>query len=188
MSKSPAFFDQNKLDWINAQYIKKTSVEELTKRIMVLIHENDSDQAKKLNSLGLSDEAMEDVITRTVHVHQHDVNKLVEIMDHAYFYATILDQDMDYSGLKDFDHDDTVKILEALKAKVAEMPADTDPQAYLDAIKAVGKEVGVKGRNLYFPLNIIFYGHSSAPQINEIMAIYQPETIVKLLDKASAAL
>ena len=188
MSKSPAFFDQKKLDWINAQYIKKTDADDLVNRIMELIHEQETDIAKKLNSLGYSDDQMKEVILRTVHVHQHDVNKLTEIMEHAYFYATVLDHDMDYSGLKDFDHDDTLKVLEGLKDAVKDQPDDTDPQTYLNLIKQVGKDVDVKGRNLYFPLNITFYGHSSAPQINEIMAIYHPATIVKLLDKAIAAL
>lgn len=188
MSKSPAFFDQKKLDWINAQYIKKTDVDDLVNRIMELIHEQETDIAKKLNSLGYSDDQMKEVILRTVHVHQHDVNKLTEIMEHAYFYATVLDHDMDYGGLKDFDHDDTLKVLEGLKDAVKDQPDDTDPQTYLNLIKQVGKDVDVKGRNLYFPLNITFYGHSSAPQINEIMAIYHPATIVKLLDKAIAAL
>ncbi len=48
MSKSPAFFDQKKLDWINAQYIKKTDVNDLVDRIMVLIHEQETEIAKKL--------------------------------------------------------------------------------------------------------------------------------------------
>ena len=53
-------------------------------------------------------------------------------------------------------------------------------------IKAVGADTGVKGRALYFPLNVAFTGNSSAPEINEILRLYSISTIVDLLDKAIA--
>ena len=43
---------------------------------------------------------------------------------------------------------------------------------YSQAIKEVGKDTGIKGRGLYFPLNLAFTGSTSAPQIYEIMDIY----------------
>ncbi|MBU5584826.1 hypothetical protein KQJ29_35470, partial [Enterococcus sp. S181_ASV_20] len=43
MSASPAYFDQKKLDWTNAEYIKKTSVDELTRRIMLLVDAAETD-------------------------------------------------------------------------------------------------------------------------------------------------
>ena len=67
---------------------------------------------------------------------------------------------------------------------------DGQPTAadYSALIKQVGKDTGVKGRKLYFPLNITFTGKSSAPEINEIMAVYPADTNLTLLDKAMAAL
>ena len=62
-----------------------------------------------------------------------------------------------------------------------------DDLDYSQAIKEVGKETGVKGRNLYFPLNLAFTGSTSAPQIYEIMDIYSRKTDVELLDRMIAA-
>ena len=51
MSKAPAYFDQKKLDWMNAQYIKSMSIDELTERTMELIKEGETEEAKRLQSI-----------------------------------------------------------------------------------------------------------------------------------------
>ena len=188
MSNSPAYFDQHKLDWMNGEYIKKMSVDDLVDRIMTLVHENDSEEANKLNDLKMSDDDLRALLKKVVHIHQRDVYKLIEIMDYAWFYATILDQDLSYDDFGDLDKDDTLAVLNGVKAALDGVSDDTTPDAYNDLIKKVGKDAGVKGQKLYFPLNIAFTGKSSAPQINEIMAVYPVSTSVKLLDKAIAAL
>ena len=109
-------------------------------------------------------------------------------MDYAWFYATILDQDLSYDDFANFDKDETLAVLNGVKDALDGVSDDTTPDAYNDLIKKVGKDAGVKGQKLYFPLNIAFTGKSSAPQINEIMAVYPVATTVKLLDNAIAAL
>lgn len=184
MSNSPAYFDQHKLDWMNAEYIKKMSIDELTDRIMTLVHENDSDEAKKLNDLDMDDEAMRKLLKKIIAIYQRDVYKLIDLMNYAWFYATILDQDLSYKDLENFDNQETLAVLNAVKDAMKSLGDNPTPDEIIAMIKQVGKDVNVQGQKLYFPLNITFTGKSSAPQINEIMAIFPTDTTIKLLDRA----
>ena len=182
MSKAPAYFDQKKLDWMNAQYIKKMDVDELAKRTMELVKEGETEEAKRLQSVP-EDQCL-DIVKKTIHVHQRDVDKLLEVIAYAWDYYTVLDQHFNYDQITDnddFAKEDVLAVLKRLKDKLVNGPADVD--YYSQAIKEVGKETGVKGRNLYFPLNLAFTGATSAPQIYEIMAIYPKDTDIKLLDR-----
>ena len=81
---------------------------------------------------------------------------------------------------EDFANEDVLAVLKGLKAKLENGDYDLD---YSQAIKEVGKDTGIKGRGLYFPLNLAFTGSTSAPQIYEIMDIYSRDTDVELLDR-----
>ena len=188
MSSSPAYFDQRKLDWINAQYIKKMDENELADRVVTLVHENDSEQATKLAALKLSDEDLKTLLVKVIKIHHRDATKLIDFIDRAWFYATILDQDLSYADFDQLEAADTKKVLEGIKAGIQAADHALDAEEYGALIKQVGKDTGVRGRNLYFPLNITFTGKSSAPEINEIMAVYPSETTIALLDTAIAAL
>ncbi|HJE26968.1 MAG TPA: glutamate--tRNA ligase, partial [Limosilactobacillus pontis] len=185
MSKAPAYFDQKKLDWMNAQYIKAMSVDELTDRTMELVKEGETEEAKRLQSIPEDD--CRDIIKKTIHVHQRDVNKLLEVIEYAWSYYKVLDEHFNYDQLvdnEDFNNADVVAVLQGLKDKLVNGGDDLD---YAQAIKEVGKETGIKGRNLYFPLNLAFTGSTSAPQIYEIMDIYSRKTDIELLDRMMAA-
>ena len=128
------------------------------------------------------------MLVKVIKIHQRDVTKLIEVLDHAWFYATVLDQDLSYEDFGKLDAAETKQVLLAIKDGVAAFDGQPSAADYSALIKQVGKDTGVKGRSLYFPLNITFTGKSSAPEINEIMAVYPTTTNLTLLDRALAAL
>jgi nondiscriminating glutamyl-tRNA synthetase len=184
MSKAPAYFDQKKLDWMNGQYIKQMDIDELTMRTMELVAEGETDEAKRLQSI--PEDQLESLLKKTLGVHQRDVEKLLEVMQYAWDYYNVLNQEFDYDQIlaKDgFTKEDVTAVLQNLRAKIAEGRTD-----YAAAIKEVGKETGIKGRYLWFPLNFAFTGAISAPQIYQIMDIYGEKTNLALLDRMIDAL
>ena len=109
------------------------------------------------------------------------------MIEYAWSYYNVLDEHFNYDQLvdnEDFNNDDVLAVLNGLKDKLVNGGDDLD---YSQAIKEVGKETGIKGRNLYFPLNLAFTGSTSAPQIDEIMDIYSRKTDIELLDRMIAA-
>ena len=148
---------------------------------MELIKEGETEEAKRLQSI--PEEQLTELLKKTIKVHQRDVNKLLEVIQYAWSYYTVLDQSFNYDLLKDnedFANEDVLAVLKGLKAKLENGDYDLD---YSQAIKEVGKDTGIKGRGLYFPLTLAFTGSTSAPQIYEIMDIYSRDTDVELLDR-----
>ena len=185
MSKAPAYFDQKKLDWMNAQYIKQMDVDELADRTMELVKEGETEEAQRLQSI--PEDELRELLKKTIRVHQRGVNKLLEVIENARSYYTVLDEHFNNDQIvdnEDFAKEDVLAVLNGLKDKLVNGDDDLD---YSQAIKEVGKETGVKGRNLYFTLNLAFTGSTSAPQIYEIMDIYSRKTDIELLVRMIAA-
>ncbi|KID41145.1 glutamyl-tRNA synthetase [Fructilactobacillus fructivorans] len=184
MSKSPAFFDQHKLDWINSQYIKSMSSSEIADRVVELVEEGQTPIAKKIQEDDIPN--LHDYAEHVIDIYKHSVFKLTEIMEYVDFYYNILGQDIDYSKLNDFSHEDLEKLFNALEDKIHEASENGQNKGldYGPIVNEVGKETGMKGKKLYFPLNVIFTGDTSAPQVAQIMGLFSPSVISALINKA----
>lgn len=181
MSVSPAFFDQKKLDWINAEYIKKTDNDELVKRIMELVNDGETESALAVQKLTVAD--LPGLLHKVVEIYKTEVKTLVDLMDKAVFFANAVATDIDYSDFSEFDADDTKKVLVSFKEQL-----QTDSSDFKAMIKTVQTQTAVKGRGLFMPLNVVFTGSKSAPQITDILGVYSREDAIKLIDKAIAHL
>lgn len=182
MSKSPAYFDQNKLDWTNAEYIKKLDLDDMTNRVLELVAEGQTDIAKRVQELNLPD--LREFVFQICKIYQTEVHKLSEIMEKVVFYANITREQLDYEQLSIFDRQEVLQVLQSFKEHVLTPGEHVVTVDFKALIKDVSKETGVKGRNLYFPLNVTFTGYHSAPEIDQILKLYSISTIVKLLDLA----
>lgn len=181
MSKSPAFFDQHKLDWMNSQYIKNADVADLTDRIMDLIKEGESEIAKKLQDVNLPN--LREFIKHVTKVYQREVYKLTDIMEKVYFFANVDSETFDYSQFDDFSPVVVRLILMQFRRELLDASEKGDID-FDTIIRSVGNATGIKGRELYFPLNVTFTGNTNAPQVGSILKLYSISTIINLVDKA----
>lgn len=179
MSKSPAFFDQNKLDWLNEQYIKDFSTDTLVKRTIALINDGETDIAKKLKDANIDN--LSKYMAKIIDIYRHNVVKLTDFMKYAYYYNNILNEDIDYSQLKPFVSDNLIEFLNEFKKEISNSATDSE---YSTIITELGKKFNRKGKELYFPLNVMFTGSSSAPQVPDIMALMPKKVLIKLIDNA----
>lgn len=183
MSKSPAYFNQDKLDWMNAEYIRKDTIDDLVDKITELINEGETEIAKKLQKLSLTN--LREFIYQVTKIYQNESYKLTDIMKHVDFYANVCDQHMDLGKLDKLSKGDTLSVLNTLSDKIKKLKDSPDDEVdFKKMIDMVSAETGISGRKLYFPLNISFTGNQSAPQINEIMNLYSYSTILKLLNNS----
>lgn len=184
MSVSPAFFDQKKLDWINSEYIKKTDSDELLKRTMELVADGETDVAKAIQDITMDDKAkfMKDIIS----IYKTEVKTLLDFMKKFVFFGNIKNEEIDYSDFEEFDRESVKKLLAAFKDEVANNEGDLD---FNQIISKVGKDTGIKGRDLFMPLNIVFTGSKSAPQITDILGLFNDKAdIISVIDRAQAHL
>lgn len=178
VSKSPAVFDLDKLNWLNGHYIRTTSLERITELAIPFL-EKAGYIAQPLT------EQKYEWVKKVVALARDYVNCLAELPDHAaIFFKDKVDIVEDeareiMAGAK------VPAVLEALKARVTSGPPLTENGAKL-MLKEVGKELGVKGKELFMPVRVALTGNAHGPDLNRVMAILGQEGVAARLEQALA--
>lgn len=173
VSKNPAVFDIDKLNWINFHYMKQLSAPDLV--AVTLPH---------LVEAGYVTEPVDAKL-------QEKLEAMVEVLrDYLYFGAQIREhakpffvrpEVTDEEARAMLAEETTATVLAAFAAKVRE--AETADAATLRAaIKAVQKETKIKGKNLYAPLRIAFTGIMHGPDVAAVGAILGKEEMLWRLE------
>ncbi|MEG1502789.1 glutamate--tRNA ligase [Enterococcus sp. 22-H-5-01] len=168
LSKSPAAFDQKKLEWVNNHYIKAMDLDKLTELCLPYlikagkVEENPTPERKEW-------------LKRVVSLYQPQMSYAAEITEvSSLFFQDKLELD---DAAKEVLAGETVPtVLAAFQAQLEAMET-VDAASVLAAIKAVQKETGVKGKNLWMPIRVAVSGVTHGPEL--------PET-VELLGKEKA--
>lgn len=168
LSKSPAAFDQKKLEWVNNHYIKEMDLKKLTELCLPYLIKagrvEDNPSAEKIAW-----------VEKVVSLYQPQMSYAAEIVTISdLFFEEELQLD---AAAKEVLAGETVPtVLKAFKAQLESLTT-VDAASVLQAIKAVQKETGVKGKNLWMPIRVAVSGVTHGPEL--------PETI-EILGKAKA--
>ena len=162
LSKSPAAFDQKKLDWLDNDYIKHADLDKIF------------DMAKPFLATA---SRLDDKSKHLVELYQPQLKSIDEIVPLTdLFYA-------EFPSLSDAAKEvlatETAPIvIKAFKEKLEGLAdADYVKDNIFPLIKEVQKETGIKGKNLFMPIRIAVSGEMHGPEL--------PDTIY-LLGKAKA--
>lgn len=168
LSKSPAAFDQKKLEWVNNHYIKAMDLTALTELCLPFlikagkVEENPSEDRKAW-------------VQRVVGLYQPQMSYAAEIVEVSQLFFEehpVLDE----AAQEVLAQETVPMVLSAFKEQLEAMET-VDAASVLAAIKAVQKETGVKGKNLWMPIRVAVSGVTHGPEL--------PET-VELLGKEKA--
>lgn len=168
LSKSPAAFDQKKLEWVNNHYIKALDLDKLTELCLPYlikagkVEENPTPERKAW-------------VKRVVSLYQPQMSYTAEITEvSSLFFQEQLD--LADEAKEVLAGEDVSTVLNAFKAQLEALET-VDAASVLAAIKAVQKETGIKGKNLWMPIRVAVSGMVHGPEL--------PET-VELLGKEKA--
>ena len=168
LSKSPAAFDSKKLEWINNHYIKQMELAQLTEMCLPYLVKEGLLEAE----LSAEKQAW---FERIVALYQPQMSFAAQITElSSLFFAEhpVLDE-----AAKEVLAGETVPtVLAAFKTQLEAMDV-VEAATVKTAIKAVQKETGVKGKNLFMPIRVAVSGQTHGPEL--------PET-VELLGKEKA--
>jgi len=167
LSKSPAAFDQKKLDWMSNEYIKNADFERIFALAKPYLEEAGrlTDKAEKLVEL--------------YKPQMKSVDEIVPLTD--LFFS-------DFPELTDAEREvmagETVPVvLEAFKAKLEAM---TDEEFVTEnifpQIKAVQKETGIKGKNLFMPIRIAVSGEMHGPELPDTIYLLGREKSIQHIE------
>lgn len=170
VSNAGGIFDRHKLDWVNAHYMKELSGEEiydLAKPYILEAGLMDEDYYKK----------HKDWIIFLLQTIQDSVSNLKEIpaaISFAFEDAPDLGEEE-----KEILQGETVpQLLQALEDKVSSIEDFTFEEAK-GLMKAIQKETGIKGKNLYMPTRIVLTGVQHGPELANILYLFGKDKILQ---------
>ncbi|MGI6112879.1 MAG: glutamate--tRNA ligase [Mahellales bacterium] len=174
VSKAPAVFDINKLNWMNGVYVKKSPAQRIAK--LALPHLREAGYIKD----EICDEDFE-WLTKAVAVVKDGVSYVGEIPEKLSIFFTeevVLEND----EARDIIAGEGVPAtLEAFRRKIKEQP-DLTAQAVKDIFKQLKKELGVGGKNLFMPVRVAITGQVHGPDMGEMIEVLGKEKLLKRID------
>lgn len=175
LGTSPAAFDSKKLEWISNQYIKQMDVGELTLKAIPhlvqagYVEENPSPEKGEW-------------IKKLVALYQDQMSYAAELPKLA---ALFFEDGIEWSDeAKDVLKGETVPtVIEAFEKQLQEIEL-FEASVIQKAVKAVQKETGVKGKNLFMPIRVATTGQQHGPQLNDAIELLGKEKALDNLSKA----
>ena len=169
LSKSPAFFDNNKLTWINNQYIKAQPLERIVNiALPFFVKEGVATQEKVDNNRAWFE--------KLISLYQPQMSYGAEIVEltKQFFVEEIKFDEEELEILK---QDTTVAVFEDFLEKL-EVAGDFTSENIKTLIKTIQKDTGVKGKNLFMPIRIASTGSMHGPELNTSLELLGRDRVV----------
>ncbi len=168
ISKSPAIFDVNKLNWMNAEYIRKLTMEEFTEKAMPYYKQ------------AVQREVDYNLLTALLHDRTEKFSDIPENID---FIDALCDYDTElYVNKKMKTNEEVSKDALEKTLPVLEGLTDWTHDAIHDALFALIESLGVKNGVILFPLRVAVSGKKFTPgggvEIAELLG--KEETIARI--------
>ena len=166
VSRSPAKFNPEKLNWLNAQYIKAAADDRLARLAEPFLKADDCD-----TSTGPR-------LTDVVALIKERVSTIEELADAAvYFYRQLHPSDelrAQHYGA------DILPAMQALRARLA--GAEWTREALGTAVKETVTAHGLKMPKLAMPLRVMLTGTPQTPSIDAVLALIGREEVLRRMD------
>lgn len=171
VSKSPAVFDLDKLNWINQQYLKQKTTSELIALLKPFIMAS----AHAQQTLSLSESRLNILIdaVRDYLVCLVDIKNYLDIFFSEPHYEDEALEVLKNEGVK--------PILEAFAQEADDF---VDPAQAKQVIKAFIKKNGLKPKDVYMPLRSALTGNIHGPELNSLLCIWGQQECIKRLNRA----
>ena len=175
LGTSPAAFDGKKLDWIANEYVKELELDTLVELVIPYLQEKGY----------VSEIPTEEELThysKLVSLYQSQMTYAAQLPEVA---GLFFDQAIEWSEEeREILAGETVpEVLKAFKEQLNNLE-DFTASEISAAIKAVQKETGVKGKNLFMPIRVATTAQKHGPQLGDAIELLGKEQILSHLDEA----
>jgi len=171
VSKSPAVFDLARLNWFNSQYLRNLPLETIVERAQPYLTAYDTSLYSKAE------------LSQMVASVREGLTTLAEIGPALSFYLTAELAVSDELKSSVLNSDNARKVLSSLSSTLASLPWG-DHQGCKKAVDALGKELTLKGKDLYWPLRAALSGKTQGPDLGAIISILGAERVKSRLESA----
>lgn len=168
VSKSGGVFDVDKLDWVNAQYIRKMEVSELAKLVKPYL----------VKAGFIKEDICEkrlELITKTF---QESISRLPEIVEQSRFLFEDVTVEPEALKMRNVEHIEILK--EKMKEELSQIE-EMNEETAKGFMKKVQKASGFKGKDLYMPVRALLTGQVHGPELSNILEILGKGEILRRL-------
>ncbi|MBX9687932.1 MAG: glutamate--tRNA ligase [Candidatus Obscuribacterales bacterium] len=158
VSKSPAVFDIKRLDWFNSHYIKSLPIALITERAREFLKDFELSQ--------YSQSELEHIVALV----REGLSALKDIAPAAAFFFSDKVQISDELSQGLLKQESSLKVLSKVHASLSQMPWG-DAKGCKASVDAIGKELGLKGKDLYWPVRAALCGATSGPDLGSTLSI-----------------
>jgi len=168
ISKSNASLSPEKLDWINSEYIKRKSPEELTSLVEnYLINKG----FKEINK---------EYLKKVVVLFKERITKLADLLDWAYFcFYDDFSYAPDTEKILERDLSQEVEVLKERLSKIENFTKEEIEKEFRDTAASLG----LKTRDLVHPVRVALTGKRIGPGLFETMEVLGKEKVIKRLER-----
>ncbi|MBX9573607.1 MAG: glutamate--tRNA ligase [Candidatus Obscuribacterales bacterium] len=158
VSKSHAIFDIKKLNWFNAHYLKSLPLSVVTDRALPFLSDYNLSQYSR--------EKLEAIVSLL----RDGIDTLGEIKNVSAFFFNEKIEIPDELGNDLLKKDSSRKVLSKVNESLSQFPWD-DAKGCKAIIDGIGKELGLKGKDLYWPVRAALCGCTSGPDLGATLSI-----------------
>jgi nondiscriminating glutamyl-tRNA synthetase len=172
VSPSPAAFDEDKLDWVNAHHIRMEPLADVAVLAMAF-----AEEAGLIEPDFGRFEAMVELV-------RESLAKLSDLPSAISFFFDSAFQ-MEDDAREWLSREDAKKLLALLVDRLSRNEDELDAASFKSVLKSVGKELGLKGEKLFMPVRSALTGRTHGPGIGDVAAVLGRDRVV---DRLVAAL
>jgi nondiscriminating glutamyl-tRNA synthetase len=169
IGKAAAVFDRTKLGWMNGQYIRKLPAEAMYDLVARFIPNEIRER--------YDDATLREIVA----ILQDSLDTLSDFPARARIFEANVTCDDETRALVSTDNAKTV--LSGMTKRLREYTGDFTPDAFKEMILETGKEAGLKGRDLYFPIRGAMTGSVHGPDLTRVAAVKGRDTVLRLLEE-----
>jgi nondiscriminating glutamyl-tRNA synthetase len=172
VSLSSAAFDEEKLDWINAHHIREEPIETvaaLARPFAEAAGLREDDGAR---------------FERMVALVRDGIRRLSDLPEAIAFLARD-SVEMDDDAWSWVRREPSAKVVQGLAAEISSREGALSADSFKDALREVGADLGIKGKELFMPVRAALTGRTHGPALGEVAAILGRETVRKRLERVS---
>jgi nondiscriminating glutamyl-tRNA synthetase len=170
VSKSPAVFDVARLNWFNSHYIRSLPLDLIVERATPFLTAYDTSTYTAAQLAAIVASVREGLTTLS------ELTAAVKF----YFDPLTIPAEVAQDVLSS---DNAKKVLNTMLNALGTMPWD-DHQGCKKAVDAFGKEISLKGKELYWPVRAALSGKTQGPDLGSIISILGAERVKSRLEAA----
>lgn len=180
--KAGAVFDLKKLDWLNAQYIKKLTLDELYQKSLEYFAQKEFYQSWNMEHGTWSMEQKMEFLKKVLTVEQERLVKLSEVGENNQFFFTDIEYDKDMLRWKNMSDEDLKLSLEKSKYVLEKISEEEWKKEIIE--EKLFAAAGDKKGDLLWPLRVALSGAQKSPSPMELAWVLGKSESLKRLNNA----